>query len=258
MRNISLSITAVLAALTCIISCNNKPVEDNNVYSNGAVIRTDPQKKTISLVFTAADKADGADPIISALKDAGIKGGFFFTGEFYEKFPEVVERLRSEGHYVGSHSYGHLLYCAWEDRDSLLVTKEEFIDDMNKSYEVMGKFGITMKNTNIFIPPYEYYNDQICQWAEEMGLKVFNYTPGTTTNGDYTTPDMKNYYSSQGIIDKVMSIEESEGLNGYILLIHFGTVPERTDKLYNRLPEIISTLKAKGYSFEPIDKAIGL
>lgn len=87
---------------------------DKNIYVNGGIIRTDPSKKQITLVFTAADKADGADAIISTLKKYGIKGGFFFTGEFYELYPEVVKRLRTEGHLVGSHSYGHLLYMPWE------------------------------------------------------------------------------------------------------------------------------------------------
>lgn len=41
---------------------------DKNVYVNGGIVRTDPSKKQISLVFTAADKADGADAIITTLK----------------------------------------------------------------------------------------------------------------------------------------------------------------------------------------------
>ncbi len=61
-----------------------------------------PSKKQITLVFTAADKADGADAIISTLKKHGIKGGFFFTGEFYELYPDVVKRLLDEGHFAGT------------------------------------------------------------------------------------------------------------------------------------------------------------
>ncbi|MCQ2146565.1 MAG: glycoside hydrolase family 9 protein, partial [Bacteroidales bacterium] len=94
--------------------------KDNNVYTLGGIERTDPSKKTICLVFTAADKADGEDMIISTLKKYKVKGSFFFTGEFYEKFPSTIKRLVSEGHYVGSHSYGHLLYAPWENRDSTI------------------------------------------------------------------------------------------------------------------------------------------
>ena len=69
------------------------------------------------------------------------------------------------------------------------------------------------------------------------------------TAADYTTPDMKNYMSSQKIIDHLYEFEKQNSLNGSIILIHPGTHASRTDKLYLRLDEIIKTLKKKGYSF---------
>ena len=226
---------------------------DRNVYIDGGIVRTDPSVKHIDFVFTAADKADGAERIIKTLKDNNIKGGFFFTGEFYEKFPEVIERLVADGHYVGSHSYGHLLYAPWgAGRDSLLVTREEFREDMIKSYSLMRSFGIT--DAPYFIPPYEHYNSTISAWAKELGLQVVNYTSGTATNGDYTTPDMKNYYSSKTILERIWKCEREDpnGLNGHIMLIHFGTEASRTDKFYDQLPGLIRKLRKKGYSFTPL------
>ncbi|MCQ2177369.1 MAG: glycoside hydrolase family 9 protein [Bacteroidales bacterium] len=231
---------------------------DRNVYVNGGIIRHGASKKRICLVFTAADRADGADPIINALHKYNVKGGFFFTGEFYEKFPDVIQRLRKEGHYVGSHSYGHLLYSSWEKRDSMLVTKEEFQKDILKSYALMEKAGISKEEAPYFIPPYEHYNSTISSWAKEMGLQVINYTPGTSSNGDYTTPSMKNYYSSKVIMNKIKNLEKAEGLNGHFLMIHFGTVPERTDKFYNKLPQLITYLRNKGYEFVSVEEALGL
>lgn len=231
--------------------------EDKNVYSNGGIVRTDPTKKQITLVFTAADKADGAEAIISTLKKQDIQGGFFFTGEFYEKFPEVIRRLKTEGHYIGSHSYGHLLYSPWGNRDSLLVTRKEFEDDMLKSYEVMRTFGITYNDAPLYIPPYEYYNKQIAAWAKNMGIQIVNFTPGTGSNADYTTPDMKNYKSSKEIYDKILLTEATEGLNGHLMLIHFGTDARRTDKFYkDYLEKLIIKLKKKGYHFVPLREAV--
>ena len=232
---------------------------DKNIYSNGGIVRTDPSQKQITLVFTAADRADGADAIISTLKKQGIKGAFFFTGEFYELYPDVVQRLLKEGHYVGSHSYGHLLYSPWENRDSLLVTREEFEKDLLKSYEVMRKAGIEFKDAPLYIPPYEYYNRQIAAWAKNMGIQVVNFTAGTASNADYTTPDMKNYRSSQAIYDKILSVEAAEGLNGHLMLIHFGTDARRTDKFYKgHFERLIKVLKNKGYKFVPLREAVGI
>lgn len=225
---------------------------DNNIYQDGGIIRTDPSVKHIDFVFTAADKADGAERIISTLGKYNIKGGFFFTGEFFEMYPDVVRRLVAEGHYVGSHSYGHLLYAPWGDRDSLLVTRQEFNEDIFKSYKVLREFGIT--DAPYFIPPYEHYNSTISSWARQLGLQVINYTPGTLTNGDYTTPEMKRYFSSKEILSKIWEYERTDpnGLSGHIMLIHFGTDPARTDKFYDKLPGLIRELRRKGYSFTPL------
>lgn len=225
---------------------------DNNIYQDGGIIRTDPSVKHIDFVFTAADKADGAERIISTLRKYNIKGGFFFTGEFFEMYPDVVRRLVAEGHYVGSHSYGHLLYAPWGNCDSLLVTRQEFNEDIFKSYKVLREFGIT--NAPYFIPPYEHYNATISSWARQLGLQVINYTPGTLTNGDYTTPEMKRYFSSKEILSRIWEYERTDpnGLNGHIMLIHFGTDPARTDKFYDKLPGLIRELRRKGYSFTPL------
>lgn len=225
---------------------------DRNIYRDGGIIRTDPSVRHIDFVFTAADKADGADRIISTLRKYNIKGGFFFTGEFFELYPDVVRRLVAEGHYVGSHSYGHLLYAPWGKRDSLLVTRQEFEEDMFKSYKVLREFGIT--DAPYFIPPYEHYNATISSWARQLGLQVINYTPGTLTNGDYTTPEMSRYFSSKEILGKIREYERTDpdGLNGHIMLIHFGTDPSRTDKFYDKLPGLIRELRRKGYSFTPL------
>ncbi len=225
---------------------------DNNIYQDGGIIRADPSVKHIYFVFTAADKADGEERIVSTLRKYNIKGGFFFTGEFFEKYPDVVRRLVAEGHYVGSHSYGHLLYAPWGKRDSLLVTKQEFEEDIFKSYELLREFGVT--DAPYFIPPYEHYNSTISSWARQLGLQVINYTPGTLTNGDYTTPGMKRYFSSKEILGRIWEYESTEpnGLNGHIMLIHFGTDPARTDKFYDKLPGLIIELRRKGYSFTPL------
>ncbi|MBP3774652.1 MAG: glycoside hydrolase family 9 protein [Bacteroidaceae bacterium] len=233
---------------------------DRNVYVNGGIVRTNPQLKRICLVFTAADRADGADYIIPTLRQKGVKGGFFFTGEFYEKFPQVIRRLVRDGHYVGSHSYGHLLYSTWENRDSMLVTQEEFQRDMLKSYALMRQFGISKEDAPFFIPPYEHYNELVSSWARRMGLRVINFTPGTGSNADYTIPSMKNYRSSQTLMDNLLRYEATQpgGLNGHFLMLHFGTHPDRTDKFYKHLPQLIDTLRQRGYQFVSVREALGM
>jgi peptidoglycan/xylan/chitin deacetylase (PgdA/CDA1 family) len=232
----------------------------NFTYFYGAVIRGDSTQKNISLVFTGDSYADGAEYIVKVLSDENVKASFFFTGNFYrnKNFENAVKKLKADNHYLGAHSDKHLLYCNWEKRDSTLVNKEEFKKDVLNNYKVMERFGISFNDAKYFHPPYEWYNDTISKWTSEMGLTLVNFTPGTKSNADYTTPDMKNYLSSEDIHNNILDYERTHknGLNGFILLIHFGTAPERTDKYYYYLKDLIVELKKRNYSFKRIDELL--
>ncbi len=220
--------------------------------SQGAWIRGDTSERVIRLIFTGHEYADGSETILRTLRKAGIKASFFFTGDFCRQYPKTVKKLKKAGHYIGAHSDRHLLYCDWQQRDSLLVTKAAFMDDLRSNFEALEQLGLSKAAARMFIPPYEWYNDSIVRWAGEAGLELFNFTPGTRSNADYTTPDMKNYRSSAEIYRSILERERSDpnGLNGYFLLLHIGTAPARTDKFYNRLGDLIEALKGRGYRFD--------
>ena len=229
-------------------------------YDQGAIVRGNLSKKNIALVFTADEFGDGGKIILNTLQKQKVKASFFFTGRFYRNplYKNVITQLKQQEHYLGPHSDQHLLYCDWTKRDSLLVTKEQFTKDLNACLHSIEKYGIKNSAIKYFIPPYEWYNDSIATWTKQMGIQLINYSPGTKSNADYTTPDMKNYRSSNEIYQSILDKEKQDtnGLNGFILLIHFGTDPGRTDKLYNRLGELLTVLKQKGYSFKTIGELL--
>ena len=108
----------------------------------------------------------------------------------------------------------------------------------------------------MFLPPYEWYNDSISVWTKDLGFQLINFTPGTKSTADYTTPDMKNYRGSDDIYNSIVQYEQSRGLNGFILLVHIGTDPKRTDKFYHHLPRLVKYLKAKGYQFQTVNQLL--
>ena len=91
-----------------------------------------------------------------------------------------------------------------------------------------------------------------------MGLQLVNFTSGTGSNADYTTRQAKNYVSSEAIFKRIKDYEakDANGLNGFILLLHIGTAPERTDKFYNRLDELIDFLRLKNYELVRIEQLL--
>lgn len=236
------------------------PTQRQFTYEQGAIIRGDASKKKMALVFTGDEYGDGADHIARLLQQQNIKASFFFTGRFYRNpaYKPVIGWLKKQGHYLGPHSDEHLLYCDWRKRDSLLVTKEQFNRDLNRNYMAMQAHGVNRNKARIFLPPFEWYNDSITSWSKQQGIQLVNFTPGTYSNADYTTPDMKNYRSSASILDSIINYEQrsANGLNGFMLLLHIGTHPARTDKFYHQLPQLISYLRTKGYVLTPVNELI--
>ncbi|HTF17499.1 MAG TPA: glycoside hydrolase family 9 protein [Chryseolinea sp.] len=239
--------TASLVYLMAAMQAEKKSA--NFTIDHGAIVRGSRQERKIALVFTGDSYADGGTQIVNTLKDQKVKASFFFTGNFYRNnhFTKLIRRLKKEGHYLGAHSDKHLLYCSWTHRDSTLVSREDFTKDLDANYREMSRFGIIRESSPYFLPPFEWHNDTIASWTASMGLKLINLTPGTLSHADYTTPDMTNYRSSDNIMNSVMTIGNE--LDGFLLLMHVGTAPERVDKFYHKLPELIAYLRGKGYSF---------
>ena len=224
----------------------------NITRSRGAIVRMDSTRKEIWLCFTAHEFIDGFDTIIRTLKNHNIKASFFLTGDFCRTpgNEKIINRLKADGHYIGPHSDKHLLYCSWEKRDSPLVKEKEFLSDITANYKELEKAGISAKKASVFLPPYEWYNDTIASWTNKAGLRLVNISSGTIINQDWTVPEKgKPYYSSDFLMKNFLSYEKKKGMNGYILLIHPGTDPRRTDKFYFRLDSVLTFLEKKEYSF---------
>ena len=220
----------------------------------GTIVRVNPDEKVIYLCFTADENFNGAETILKTLKKRRIKGNFFLTGNCMRYAPnqDVIRRIVEEGHYVGGHSDKHVLYCDWGAERPTLMSADSIIADLRANYAELAKFGVPREKAQWFLPPYEHYNAFSVGVLESMGVQVVNYTPGIGTPADYTTPDMKSYRRAQTLIDGLYQFEKEQGLNGALLLIHPGIHPDRpeSERLYNRLDEIIRYLKKKGYRFD--------
>ncbi len=229
-------------------------------YVHGGITRGDARQKQLAIVFTGDEYNGDIHNIERTLRINKVKASFFLTGRFYrnKENKQPIYTLKKQGHYLGPHSDQHLLYCDWSRRDSLLVTKEQFVRDLESNYAAMQQYGIRRKDARLFLPPFEWYNDSIAAWTRQQELQLVNFTPGTYSNADYTTPDMKNYRSSASIKDSITAFEKRNktGLNGFILLFHVGVHPSRTDRFSRQLPTLISWLHSKKYTLTTIDELI--
>ncbi len=229
-------------------------------WDHGAIIRAPRNEKKIALIFTGGDFGEGTETVLDALKDHAAPGSFFFTGDYLrnEAHQKSIARLLREGHYMGPHSDGHPLYCPWDDRSKTLVTREEFHRDLEKNLADLEAAGVRRTSIRWWIPPYEWYNEDIVRWSLEMDIQLFNFTPGTLSNADYTTDDAPNYRSSETIYRSILDYESQhdDGLNGFLLLTHVGSGPGRRDKFHHRLHSLVAELAGRGYTFERVDQLL--
>lgn len=250
----------LLCSAISLLTYAQSPVKKQS-HVQGAIVRGDSTKKELALVFTADETGEGLTIIRHSLTREGVKAGFFFTGRFYRNasFTKEIRLLKKDGHYLGPHSDQHLLYCDWNKRDSLLVTKDSFEKDVRQNIAAIRANNLALQSHHLFIPPFEWWNDSISAWSKSAGFTLFNFTPGIRTNADYTWPEMgTTYKSSEWVMAwlKETISREPTKLNGAIVLLHAGTDPRRKDKFYNRLKEMIALLKRNGFLFKRIDELL--
>ena len=75
---------------------------------------------------------------LDLLKEQNIKAIFFLVAQKCERYPELIDRIKQEGHVIGSHGYAHL--------DGWRTSNIEYIRDIKRSLDII--------NTKLFRPAY--------------------------------------------------------------------------------------------------------
>lgn len=89
---------------------------------------------------------------------------FFTVGHIAKEFPELIEKIVSKGHEIGSHSYSHI--------DIRKSTKEKFENDLIRSIKTLEK--ISGERVLGFRAPY-FSIDQKHDWAYRIIRRYLKY-----------------------------------------------------------------------------------
>ncbi len=113
-----------------------------------AIFRIRTNDKLLWLTFD-----DGPDPgstlqLLDILGRHKIKAAFFCNGRAAQKYPELVTRIKTEGHIVGNHGYDH--------PDGWRTSLKNYIDDVDSA--------AIYTSSSLFRPPYGHL--RIAQYRE--------------------------------------------------------------------------------------------
>ncbi|KPU45139.1 peptidoglycan-N-acetylmuramic acid deacetylase PdaA precursor [Oxobacter pfennigii] len=128
-----------------------------NAYYTG-----DPDKKTIYLTIDLGYESGNTNAILDVLKANNVKATFFIIKDYFEKNPEIVDRIVKEGHSLQNHTANYLkLHTLSEAK----IRKE--IMDMHD--RIKNRYNIHMKYLRT---PYEEWSDPVMKTVKDTGYKT--------------------------------------------------------------------------------------
>ena len=125
----------------------------------------DTREKILYLTFDAGYENGSTPAILDALKKHQVSATFFVVGTYIESEPELVQRIVTEGHTVGNHTWHH----PDMSQISSPETFQKELNDVENAYKkVTGQDMI-----KYYRPPQGKYSTANLQMAKELGYKSF-------------------------------------------------------------------------------------
>ncbi|MEG1751648.1 MAG: polysaccharide deacetylase family protein [Clostridia bacterium] len=185
-------------------------------------------EKKVAISFDAAWGADKTEKIMEICKDFNVNATFFLVGFWVDKYPELTNKIASQGFEIGTHSNTHPDMTKL-DRPSMKAELQTCVSMIEKSAQCKVK---------LFRPPYGAYNNTLIEVSEELGL--------TTIQWSVDSLDWKGL-SAENITTRVMNGVK----NGSIILCH-----NNSDHILEALPLMLDRLKNMGYKITNIGDLI--
>ena len=129
--------------------------EDKEEVEQENVDKTEDLNLPKYLAFTFDDGPSPSTtiPLLDGLKERGAHATFFVLGNRAENQGDIILRMLSEGHVVGSHTYSH--------KNLLKLKLEEVLEDINRTNDILTN--ISGQKTKFLRPPYGNYNKNILE-----------------------------------------------------------------------------------------------
>lgn len=188
-------------------------------------IKTDGKK--VFLTFDDGPTPEITEWVLNELKKYNAKATFFCIGDNIKKFPEIFQKLITDKHSIGNHTFNHL--NGWktdvtEYHENVLLCQSE-IEKNNFS-------------TNLFRPPYGKISRKQAKNLTQENYKIIMW--------DIISFDFDKTITKEKCLENVITNVEP----GSIIVFHDSK--KAWQNLEFVLPKTLEFLKKEGYTFEKI------
>jgi len=176
------------------------------------------QKRQVVLTFD--DGPTELTPLfLDLLNRYEVKAIFFCIGRQIAQYPQIVQRIKDEGHLIGNHTYSHTPKNCFAS--SAVMTQE-----IQQTDALLAQLGIV---TPYFRPPYGVTNPHIASAARRTGKRVIGWDIRSL---DTVIKDETRLWSR--VVSKLNQ--------GNIILMH-----DTSERTLHVLEQLLKYLKANDY-----------
>lgn len=181
--------------------------------------KVDTREKVMYLTFDDGPTPVVTEEVLDILKEHKAKATFFCVGHRIASYPDIIARMKAEGHLIGNHTMNH--------KNGKKTSNEEYLEDVDACSALI--------ETEFFRPPYGMIRSaQSTEVLKTMQIVMWDVLCGDFDPG--LTPEncIRNVLKNAG--------------EGSIVVFH------DSEKAYNRMmPALRSTLREfgdQGYRFQ--------
>lgn len=185
--------------------------------------RVPTEEKNLYLTFDDGPVPGPTEFVLNELNKFGAKATFFCIGDNVRKHPAVFEKIISEGHAVGNHTFNHLK--GWNHNT------EEYLDNTQRCSDILGG------KEFFFRPPYgRIKRNQIAALKSRYRIVMWD-----VLTHDYS----KNISRGNCLKGSVKATRE-----GSIIVFHDSLKAERN--LTYVLPKFLEHFSSRGFIFKSL------
>ncbi len=176
---------------------------------------------------------DGPTPkitewVLQELKKYNAKATFFCIGNNIEKHPEIFEKIVSNGHSIGNHTFNH--WNGWK------TSTEDYLENV-----ALGEIAISNSKSTFFRPPYGKIKASQVKKLRQLGYQIILW--------DVLSGDFDTQISPEKCLENVLKNVKS----GSIIVFHDSV--KAFPNLEYTLPKALQYWTKKGFVCDAIKYA---